>query len=168
MTNNISQMNEAEFNEWFAAQPDDMSLEDFDAAGEWIAAHPKESKPVTEAQVRDISPVALRRDANDQFRAWGDEKARKIYNEMSNADVRLEKANKWVASLTKKGYTEAQAQLIVFALLSFTYTAGSGNQWMANFTEKLHEQLVDKVSAFGVKAYPLTEKQFASAVKAAW
>lgn len=112
------------------------------------------------------NPVALRGDALDSAAKWSEDKIRKLY--LALPDARLETANAWLKVLEAKGYTRAQAQLIVFGFLSHIHNKQSGKVWMANFTEKMHEQLVDKVSAFGGKAYPLTDKQFDAAVKAAW
>ena len=112
------------------------------------------------------TPVTLRRDAMDTTERWEKDFARSFF--LLNAEDRIQKVNEWLNRLATKGYTSAQAQLIAFAFLSFIHNAGTGNVWTANFTEKLHEQLVDKVSAFGAKAHPLTDKQFEAAVKAAW
>lgn len=130
-----------------------------------------ENGEVVEVKIAHVSPVTLTRDANDQFEAWGHDKAVKMYKAFMVVDKRVQTANAWVAGLQKKGYTQAEAQLMALTLLSRIYKAGNGDMmidFMSAFTEKLKEQLVDKIAAFGPKAYPLSVAQFNAAVKAAW
>lgn len=118
-----------------------------------------------------VSPVTLTRDANDQFEAWGHDKAIKMYNAFAFAEKRIQTANAWVSGLQKKGYTQAEAQLMALTLLSRVYKVGNGDMmidFMNAFTEKMKQQLVEKITAFGPKAYPLSDAQFEAAVKAAW
>ena len=118
-----------------------------------------------------VSPVTLTRDANDQFEAWGHDKAMKMYNAFMVADKRVQTTNAWVSGLQKKGYTQAEAQLMALTLLERVFKCGNGDMMIAfmnSFTEKMKQQLVEKISAFGPKAYGLTNAQFNAAVKAAW
>jgi len=85
-----------------------------------------------------------------------------------DADGRLALATKWIAGLVAKDWTEAQAQAWVFGMLGEANRRSTNRSYMSDWTEKMREELSKKLSAFGDSAYPLTENQFASAVKAAW
>lgn len=170
------QRQEKERAEWDAAwyaesqnPANDISLEELDAAFERYEQKKAEKAATNKkAESGHISPVELTRSAHEMAESWGNEKRVKMYDELLDQDKRVERANKWMSGIKAKGYTDAQAQLIALTLLEAINTAGSGNRFMGDFAEKMREQLVNKLSSFGEKAYPLTGAQFAAAVKAAW
>lgn len=133
-----------------------MSAEDFDA----LVQAQRNPKPA------GVSATALTGDGLYIAEKWGKDKRLHLYN--LSVDARLDKANAWLRGIEAKGYTRVEAQIVVFAMLQAVNTEGSNNHWMNAFTEKMREQIVDKYAAFREKAYPLTERQFEAAVKAAW
>lgn len=138
-----------------------MDDEQFEAAMRKVLAPTPAPTPVTVA--------SLTRDAVYQSEKWGAERRMKLYNEMSAQDKRIANASKWVSSLESKGYTKAQSQLMAMVLLKEIHREGAFKAWMGNFAEKMLEELIGKMSAFGCdKAHPLTDNQFNAAIKAAW
>lgn len=107
--------------------------------------------------------------AHDQVEfEWKEQRTREYYGTLMDASKRVSQANLWLADFEGKGYTRAQAQFIVIMLIKRIHSAGANKAWMSNFSEKMREDLNAKLSSFGEKAHPLTDKQFEAAVKAAW
>jgi hypothetical protein len=115
------------------------------------------------------NPVQIARDAHDVVRgikAKSPDQLRTLY--YKNADARVQFARGLVSRNSEKLGGIALAQLYALDVLGSINAEYMNKDYMNSFTEKLRQELVDRISTFGEKSYPLTDAQFDAAVKAAW
>src|SRR5690606_11709783 len=113
-----------------------------------------------------ISAVEVARRAEEQAERYGE-----TIPSMPkwDADQRWDWMQKYVEREVRMIWgSEAYAQLAALDLMQIAHEKATNRPYMADFTEKMREQLIQRISAFGEKAYALFAKQFQTAVKAAW
>lgn len=107
--------------------------------------------------------VKLAGSAQNAVRELSDDQRKDLY--WASEDERVAYA---LAIENQMKCAKAIRQLYILNVFQAINNQFQHRPWMGNFAERLRENLIERITAYGVDAHPLSDKQFEAAIRSAW
>lgn len=115
------------------------------------------------AAIDDADCVELAGSAQDNVRQLSDDQRKDLY--WASQDERVAYA---LAIGNQMKCVKAVRQLYILNVFQAVNSQFYHHAFMGNFAERLRSNLIERITAYGADAHPLSDKQFEAAIRAAW